>query len=79
VIDTNLMYVTAALRHKETGERDTFTYCAERDEINEDTLQPVFADMSRSEIRTELLDRAKEQVRCLYGEDWNIVFSTIDD
>lgn len=73
-----LMHAIATLRNKRTKEQDTFVYSAMRDEVNEDTGQPVFLDMTKGEITTEMQDRVREQVRCLYNNDWVVAHVEIE-
>jgi hypothetical protein len=78
MIDANLMHAIATLRNTRTKEQDTFVYSAERDEVNDDTGNLIFLDMSKSEVEYELQDRVREQCRILYGKDWVVVHVETD-
>lgn len=52
----------------EEGEADTFTYEAFLNEQNEDTGTFVWEDLSDDGIIVEMIDRATEQVRCLFPD-----------
>jgi hypothetical protein len=52
----------------ENGIADNFTYEASLTEQNEDTLDYVWGNLEDSEIITEMVDRAMEQVRCLFPD-----------
>lgn len=67
------MFVTVEMI-SETGEPDEFVYEASLTEQNEDTGDYVWSDLSDEEIIVEMMDRATEQVRCLFPD--NKILST---
>jgi len=67
------MFVTVEMI-SETGEPDEFVYEASLTEQNEDTGDYVWSDLSDEGIIFEMMDRATEQVRCLFPD--NKILST---
>lgn len=61
------MFVTVKMISGE-GEADEFVYGAFLDEQNEDTGDYVWSDLSDEGIIVEMMDRATEQVRCLFPD-----------
>lgn len=61
------MFVTVEMV-TEKGVTDYFTYEASLYEQNEDTLDYVWLDLSDEELIVEMMDRAMEQVRCLFPD-----------
>lgn len=61
------MFVTVKMV-SELGEPDEFVYEASLTEQNEDTGNYVWSDMSDEGIIVEMMDRATEQVRCLFPD-----------
>jgi len=61
------MIVTVEMISEE-GIAEDFTYEASLTEQNEDTLDYVWGHLEDSEIITEMVDRAMEQVRCLFPD-----------
>jgi hypothetical protein len=59
------MFVTVKMISEE-GEPDEFVYEAFLDEQNEDTGDYVWSDLGDEGIIVEMMDRATEQVRCLF-------------
>jgi hypothetical protein len=66
------MFVTVEIV-SELGDFDEFVYSASLTEQNEDTLDYVWSDLSDEEIIIEMMDRAMEQVRCLFPEDHKVL------
>jgi len=61
------MFVTVEIV-SESGDSDEFVYSASLTEQNEDTLVYVWSELSDEEIIIEMMDRAMEQVRCLFPD-----------
>ena len=61
------MFVTVEMIN-EFGEPDEFVYEADINEQNEDTGDFVWDDLSESAMIVEMIDRAIEQVRCLFPD-----------
>jgi hypothetical protein len=61
------MFVAVEMISEEGMAKD-FTYEASLTEQNEDTLDYVWGHLEDSEIITEMVDRAMEQVRCLFPD-----------
>jgi len=52
----------------EKGVAEDFTYEASLYEQNEDTLDYVWLDLSDEELIVEMMDRAMQQVSCLFPD-----------
>ena len=52
----------------EKGVAEDFTYEASLYEQNEDTLDYVWLDLSDEELIVEMVDRAMQQVSCLFPD-----------
>ena len=61
------MFVTVEMI-SEFGEPDEFVYEADINEQNEDTGDFVWDDLAEGEMIVEMIDRAMEQVRCMFPD-----------
>lgn len=61
------MFVTVQMI-SELGEPDEFVYEADINEQNEDTGDFVWDDFAEAEMIVEMIDRAMEQVRCMFPD-----------